>query len=707
MVAASQPHTRVHKGAYIASVCTSRESPFASMEFLAATKDGIIIYDALSVGPKGRDADDWKDGVTVDDQQVKVVARIPSPTNAFGHAWSLDGTLLASVNDDGVVVYDAAKGYKAIIHIPKVAPDVGGRSGGVRNVNFSPKNNFLVSYEKWDPLFPENVHIWDLREGEGKEPKKLHSTTLKGYTSGGISEAQRIVKWKEDESEALELVPGKGIIVRHPDFSSGETNGEAKEKTEKKNKWDSDDEDEEPETPTGALELRLIAQKSCTNYMVSKASDKGVTYVSIYVPETASGMVARVAVFDLENPAKAVLEVHCPAKVKEVTMLFGPESSEMLALASCDVDESNSSYFGSTYLYWFSMENAKNKPTFTQVTTAKDGIVQDVCWSPTKNEFMIVVGQLPASVILYDGKTGKQISNLGSSRRNTLKWNPFGRFVAVGGFGTLPGDIDFFDRSCEETMASLRASLTVLSEWAPDGEHFLCSTVAPRMNEGNQLSVYKYNGDFPFQILFKPKVVEARHEDTGAGARTKTQAYLFWSSWRPMPGKFEDTPAPAPGTKRKKGLPEQDTPATTAPDKAFRPGGGGSLIAAMMRGEVACPDSGGGGGEKRWGDDGNKEPQAKPLEDWEIRKLERERKKAEEEKKKEAEAQKKQELRDVEKSVKDGKKQLKEVREKLAAMEELKEKDWDELTEEDEDILEGEADLRALLQELEKKYGED
>lgn len=41
--------------------------------------------------------------------------------------------------------------------------------------------------------------------------------------------------------------------------------------------------------------------------------------------------------------------------------------------------------------------------------------------------------------------------------------------MAVAGFGTLPGDLDFYDRSKDETVASLRAALTVDCSWFADG----------------------------------------------------------------------------------------------------------------------------------------------------------------------------------------------------------------------------------------------
>lgn len=646
------------------------------MEICAATKDGIVIYDALSLSP-ANSSDDYATGLTTNGEKVRVIATLPSPSNAVGHAWSVDGTLLASVCDEGCRVYDATQGYKMAHELPRIAPDVGGRTGGVRNMQFSPKNNFMVSYEKWDPQYPMNVHVWDLRAGNKNQ--RLHSTTLKGYTSGVLP--VEIVKWTANEEFALELVPGEGLVVRPADFAR-----------------DEDDDSDEPQPQ----ELHRIKEKNASTFVLSPEVQDGIYYVACYIPEQLTGLVARLSMYNLSEPAKPTVELHLPAKVKDLKILFNHTGEEVLALAQSDVDESGSSYFGTSYLYW-TPSNGKSKPL--QVCGAKEGLVQDLCWSPTKNEFATIVGMMPATVALYDGKNGKLLTTLGVSRRNTLKWNPFGRFLAVAGFGTLPGDLDFFDRSCEETISSVRAALTVVSEWTPEGRHMISATIAPRMNEGNQLSLYRYTGEMVWKIDFKPNVVAARHEDTGGGARTKTQALLFWASVRPMKG--EDQPAsPRGGPKRKKGLPDENASAAPAA-AAYRPkgaggysaaGGGGStnLVQAMMRGEIGTPSDG-----KSIGDRWANEDAPKQLEEWEIRKLEREAKKDREKKEQEAKDAEKEALRNVEKDQKNSKKKLKELKAQLEELEKLKDKDWDELTEEDEEQLEGEADIRMQIAALE------
>lgn len=654
------------------------------MEFLAATKDGIIIYDLDTLAETDEQADEeddetrdlWARGVTVDGQRVRVVARIPSPPNAFGHTWSADGKMLASVSDDGVAIMNASQGYERIFELPKVSPDVGGRAGGVRKLSFSPGKNYIVTYEKWDPQYPDNVHVWDLRPDT--LGSRLQSSTLRGYTSGGISSEP--IKWTFNESHLLELKHGEGLrVVVGGDLGL--------------------DEDE--------LEEILIEEKGCTAFEIAPASQKDACYVACYTPESG-GRTARVAVYHLLDPSKKTAEVLLPTKVKDCKLLWNGDGTALLVLATSDVDETGSSYFGSSYLYWILADGKRQ----TQVCGAKDGLVQDLAWSPGANEFMVIVGMLPAKVCLYNGSSGRLVKELGEHRRNTLKWNPFGRFVAVGGFGTLPGDVDLYDRSDDTTISSFRAALTVDCAWSGDGRQLLACTVAPRMNEGNQLSIYKYTGERLLQIEYKPSVIEGRHEDTGAGARTKTQALLFAASWRPTAG--EDRPAtPRPGARKRRGLPEAVAAAPVASAPAYRPrGAGGGSVAAMMRGEVDVPPDAAAAPASRTEGWGSQAAYDNTLTAEELRQKLKEKKdaekaakKAEEEAAKKAKEDLMAERKKIEKGEENQKKLLAKLKEDLQALEVLKDKGWDELTEEDEEQLEGEMDLLAQIAELEKTVG--
>jgi hypothetical protein len=45
----------------------------------------------------------------------------------------------------------------------------------------------------------------------------------------------------------------------------------------------------------------------------------------------------------------------------------------------------------------------------------------------------------PNQVTLFDDKC-KPVYDLGGGPYNTVIWNPFGRFLAIAGFGNLPGE---------------------------------------------------------------------------------------------------------------------------------------------------------------------------------------------------------------------------------------------------------------------------
>ena len=123
------------------------------------------------------------------------------------------------------------------------------------------------------------------------------------------------------------------------------------------------------------------------------------------------------------------------------------------------------------------------------------------------------------------------------------------------------------------------------------------------------------------------------------------------------------------------------------------------MVAAMMRGEIAAPST----DMRREKDDlGHWKTEEKPLEEWELRQMDRDRKKESDRKAQEAKENEKAALLGVEQAHKDTKKKLKELKKQLEDLEALADKDWDELTEEDEAAMELESDVRAQIAELEK-----
>ena len=62
------------------------------------------------------------------------------------------------------------------------------------------------------------------------------------------------------------------------------------------------------------------------------------------------------------------------------------------------------------------------------------------------------------------------------------------RFLAVAGFGNLPGDIALYTRTADNKftpVGAVRADNGVIAEWAPDGRSLLVATTAPRLRVDN------------------------------------------------------------------------------------------------------------------------------------------------------------------------------------------------------------------------------
>ncbi|KAH7445651.1 hypothetical protein KP509_01G018900 [Ceratopteris richardii] len=205
-------------------------------------------------------------------------------------------------------------------------------------------------------------------------------------------------------------------------------------------------------------------------------------------------------------------------KSSSAQLLWNIGSTGLLVLAQSDVDKSNQSYYGEARLHYLRSDGSYEG----LVPLSKDGPVHDVQWSPTGREFLAVYGFMPSRATLYDDRC-RVIHNFKSGPYNTIRWNPHGRFFCLAGFGTLPGDMAFWDRTDLSCLGSTRAECTVTCEWSSDGRYILAATTAPRLRVDNGIKIFKYNGSLYYE---------------------KKYDKLFQAEWRPAAvGFYEDRPA--------------------------------------------------------------------------------------------------------------------------------------------------------------------
>lgn len=82
------------------------------------------------------------------------------------------------------------------------------------------------------------------------------------------------------------------------------------------------------------------------------------------------------------------------------------------------------------------------------------------------------------------------------SARNAIHFNPQGNLLLLGGFGNLSqGKIEIWEvKRLKKLIATCTAPETTQLTWLNDGAHFITATTAPRMQVGNQFTVWDFTG---------------------------------------------------------------------------------------------------------------------------------------------------------------------------------------------------------------------
>eukprot|EP00899_Mesostigma_viride_P019404 jgi/Mesvir1/27465/Mv07243-RA.3 len=480
------------------------------------------------------------------DKFVDVEGR-PSVTGAQAITLSEDGRRLAVALPDAVVVQDTLTGRQEISLPVK----------GAVAVALSPGGRYLVTYQRpsTDPSDHKgNVVAWDLKSG---------AEALRVFQKKFDKESWPTLDWSKDDSIACR------VVQNEVQFYDGNNLG----------------------APLVArLHVKGLASASLSP---PSAPAKGTTspeyFVAVYVPEI-KGAPASVRLFSFSSVVQSCAASKSDPssqptapdpvarksffKASSVRTYWNKLGTALLVYAHTDVDKTNKSYYGESNLH-FVTADGRNEGS---VPLSKEGPVQDVAWSPLGTHFVVVYGFMPAKATLFDA-TAKPIFDFGTGPRNTVKWDPHGQFLALAGFGNLPGDVEFWDCQKQKLLGKTRAECAVTCEWAPDGRHLMTATVAPRMRVDNCIRIFKYNGE----QLFK-----------------KDYDALYEASWVPLPASnFPPRPA-SPGAVRTQsagGAAAEKKPAAYRPPHAT---GTSSLNISMM----SASDGPGKIGQRRGGTPG-------------------------------------------------------------------------------------------------------
>jgi len=399
-------------------------------------------------------------------EKVGVVSRLGPPSITNGPLPDGDVALFFKYSDNGthMVVVDPARVrvYLCDTYAEKlVIPEA-----GVTHAYFSPLGSYLVTWQRpTKELSENNMKLWSVEQG----------ILIAGW------KLRHQLSWPTIQWSADELVTGALLQIGKVSFYAG---------------------------ANFSVPVQSITSPGLA--MFSIAPGKSPYKVAVFIPEkgTTPGTVSIYTYPRVDKPA-----VSKTFFADSIDISWNTTGSAMLLTVNQDIDQTGKSYYGKKGLFYL-----QSNGNFDARVTGES--IHDVKWNPNGMEFSVVYGDMPdPKISLFDTKCQKTADLAESGEaRNTLYYDPKGRILCVGGFGSLSGNMDFWDLTGAQVrkIGSANSFSSAYHEWCPDSFHFLTGVVAPRMRVGNCIKIFNYNGelvyseDIPelFEVRWRPQSVD-------------------------------------------------------------------------------------------------------------------------------------------------------------------------------------------------------
>ena len=187
---------------------------------------------------------------------------------------------------------------------------------------------------------------------------------------------------------------------------------------------------------------------------------------------------------DLSKPFK-VLNTSYTDRVKIKVSL----DQKYVLINAINDNPSNKSYYGQSNLYFLEVLTSR----FIKINLP-EGPIHDFSFTPNGEYFLICAGNLPSAVKYYK-KNALYIKDIAKGNFNTIKISPDSRMVALCGFGSLKGDIEFYSLKEGELIGRNNFFCCVNFEWSQDSKYILGSVLSTRVKVDNEFRIMKYNGE--------------------------------------------------------------------------------------------------------------------------------------------------------------------------------------------------------------------
>ena len=309
----------------------------------------------------------------------------------------------------------------------------------------------------------------------------------------------------------------------------------------------------------GKVLHRLVIPEGVQSFSLSPC---GEPYKIVALKPEFKGAPAQVRVWAVPDLAREqMLASKSFFNCEEVAFKWDSRGRAVLVRSSTAVDKGSKGKFsGSSFYYGASSLHLLFADGSFEGTVPldKEGPVQDFAWVPGCLQFCVIYGYMPALTTMFDAQC-KPLYTFGTGYRNEIHMSDSGRFMALCGFGNLPGDMEFWDRRKQANglMGIAKGEAVTMAAYAPDSRAFLTATT-DRMKVDNRYTVWGMDGKKVYEKLL------------GAGDE------LHEAAWRPArPGVYPPPPNPPKYIKLDQKAREAGGGAATAKPAAYVAGRGG------------------------------------------------------------------------------------------------------------------------------------
>ena len=454
--------------------------------------------------------------------------------------WSPCGTMLATVHRQGACIWGGEE-YTRIMRYshPKV-----------QLIDFSPRQNFLITYSSQDSLSSQSratvlLNVFDVRSGEalrtfsGPADDFIFPTGDESKSGGGSSGLQwPLFKWScgNDDSYFARLARNKSgktmiSIYQTPDM--------------------------------GLLDKKSLQMENVVDFCWSPKDP----LMCVYQSESNSGnQPARVSL--VEIPSRREVKSKNLFSVKDVKLHWHPDGTYLATQVARFTKTKKSTYNG----FEFFRVKERDIPMEVLELPNKTQKIVSFAWEPKGHRFAVVHGDgARPDVSFYtmqDAKSrqAKHLGTLHGRPVTSLHWSPQGKFIIIAGLKGLNGQLEFFNVDEMDTMAINEHFMCTNVDWDPTGRYVATSVTTVHQMENGYIvwsflgqQLYKINRDRFFQFLWRPrypvslgeekeneilkslkkysKKFEAEDESLKSQADTEKQAertnmYQQWDDWK-------------------------------------------------------------------------------------------------------------------------------------------------------------------------------